>query len=185
MKELALGLGVGSGGVYVPEGSKDVLGIGIEQSRKNLGRWPKTKEGDGFLLADACFPLPFGDKSFDSIQTLFPKGDLLLGLCGYNDSIWPELRRVLKNEGTVEVFTSVSAWGTTWTDFLDRDGFVVVPLPHWRIRLASRSGFESELREIGPEEVKALGTRASYYTLRRMTKPHLPDKAYQIRAWKK
>ncbi len=188
MIERALGLGVGPDGVYNSGDSRDIsrVGVGIEKTIENLERLPKTGEGNHLLLADACLPLPFKDSTFSSIQALFPKGDLLLGLCGYDYSIWPELSRVLKDEGEVEIFTSVSAWGTTWTDFSDRSGFVVVPFPHQRIWwLASRSGFESELRRIEPEEVEVLGTKASHYTLGRMTKPHLSDRAYLIRAWKK
>jgi len=184
MRERVLDLGIGFGGDYLLNDPQGAFRVGMENDKRNLRNSPEIKGGGNhLLLGDASLDLPFQDQAFKRIQALFPKGKLLLGLCGYDGSLWPELDRVLRDEGEIEVFTSVAAWGTTWTD--RGDGFVVVPLPHWRIWWASRrAGFESELEGISREEVKALGTKASYYTFDRMGAT-FPDRAYVIRARKK
>lgn len=184
MRERILDLGIGGGGNYLQRDPQGAMSVGMENDKRNLRNLPEIKgKGTNLLLGDASLDLPFQNQAFKRIKALFPKGKLLLGLCGYDGSLWSELDRVLRNEGEIEVFTSVAAWGTTWTD--RGDGFVVVPLPHWRIWWASRlAGFESELEGISREEVQKIGTKASWYTFDRMGAT-FPDRAYVIRARKK
>lgn len=185
MGERVLDLGIGAGGDYILRDPQETLRVGMDNELRMFTElFPdKYREKTFLLVGDASVSLPFQDQSFERIQALFPKGELLLGLCSHGRSLWPEIDRVLSDKGEIEIFISVAAWGTTWIE--RGEWFSVVPFPHWRILLASRrSGFESELKRIDPEEVKALGTKASYYTLDRM-KANLPDRAYLIRARKK
>lgn len=185
MEERILDLGIGRGGNYLQKDPQGTFRVGMDNDLRTLAKlFPdRDRERTHLLLGDTSVDLPFQDQTFERIQALFPKGELLFGLCSHGGSLWPELHRVLNDEGLIEIFTSVSAWRTTWTD--RGDWFSVVPFPHWRIWWASRrSGFESKLEKISREEVKNLGTKAAWYTFDRM-RATLPDAAYRLRARKK
>ncbi|HEX6977331.1 MAG TPA: hypothetical protein VF185_03160 [Patescibacteria group bacterium] len=105
------------------------------------------------LQADASKgSLPFGVGVFDNVEATFPDGTVLRSLTGLaNTNLWPELHRVLNDEGKATIITE--------EDYRNQQGEILVAKPHLKVKEAAEAqGFKVNVEQLTKDQVSKIGT---------------------------
>lgn len=184
MNERILDFGIGEGGKYLLNDGPKIIRVGVDKNFDKLAcDLPEEYKGkvSSFLVAES--DLPFVNGSFDKVQILFPSDELAQGLCSSDFSLWTELNRVLKKNGSVEIYLDVSV--------RDLDGVLVCggnqeieePLPKI-LSTCEKFGFHPKSTELSHESVQKLGTEVSEMVAPQMKIPLVATSVYLISAQK-
>ena len=186
MKERILDLGIGEGGEYLLRDCPETNRVGVDKNFNILAHlFPESyKEKVTLLLvANAESNLPFADEVFDKVQISFPNDELLLGLCSSDFSLWAELNRVLKKDGSVDIYIDVPASDIRGVMVHGKAQRIEFPLS--KIFSISESfGFRPISAKLSYENVQKLGTKFSLTAAEQMKLALIPDSLYYISAQK-
>lgn len=155
--ERILDLGIGAGGRYILKDTPDTKRVCVDKSQYGLSGCVRDYGIDTVLLdlRSTGHQLPFRDDVFTSADIILPQDDLRVALAS-NWDLWPELKRVVKKNGSVEIITDVPENGEVY------EGIFRISNPHLRFaRYAEASGFVVQMSKIDRSETAELGT---YYS---------------------
>jgi SAM-dependent methyltransferase len=185
MKESILDLGVGKGGDYLLRKKPETLQVGIDIRSDKIKILQKNSNGETVpVVADVADGLPFASETFKRVQMLFPDDDILYGLCYSDGSLWPELHRVLKKGGVVEMFIDVPFFRYTEV-LVNKKEWLKIFDPQVKIRSRCEEfGFSFSMEKISRRTVKELGTNFSDQFARWMCLPFFFS-VYKISARKR
>jgi len=185
MKERILDLGVGGGGDYLLRNEPGTLQVGMDIRLDKIKILQKNHKREIMpLVATVENELPFQDGIYDRVRIMFPDGALLYGLCYSDISLWPELHRVLKEDGIVEMVVDVPFFGYREV-VMNKKRVVQVYDPQVKIRTRCQEfGFSSSVQKLSRRTVKEFGTNFSDQFSRWMWIPFFFS-VYKISATKK
>lgn len=152
-------MGIGGGGTYIAKDSRRMVRIGLDidpyggflrGARNNYGVLPVQADASGERL------LPFESNSFKHIEAVFPHDDLLNGLC-FSDTLWRDLKRVLKKRGDLAIVVDVPWVGTQGVHVKGQPKLITDPQTKI-LNMSQLHGFASEISELEVGETEKYGT---------------------------
>lgn len=184
-----LDLGIGRGGSYILSDANGTIRLGCDRRKKRIHaakeRYPAIIPLQMEVPFGRYISLPFSLESFNSIDILFPHNDLLMALASRTYPLWPELSRVLKNDGSVTIVLDTPSVGIREVHVPHANKPYVLESPeHHILDTAQLHGFTPGVRTLEKYEVYALGSDFAKKTAHDMRMDPLHVTSI-IRAWKR